>query len=184
MSKPTSLYRHYNKDDQLLYIGVSLSAYARLSQHKANSEWAKSSVKMTTETFDNREDALKAEKNAIINECPLFNVTHKIQEVDVEIANKEILAAYIECGGTQVTKFLAYIISNHNEKNEVLGTQEAIAKRSSVSISTVKKTMCVLQSKKMIKKVHAGCYVLNPMMLRNAGGSQGVAALKAWTDLQ
>lgn len=100
-----------------------------------------------------------------------------------EKAYAELLAVYIECGGTQVTKFLAYLISNHNGKNEVLGTQELLADRAKVSISTVKKTMSILQKKGMLKKVHAGCYMLTPLMLRNGDSARGAMLLRLWRDL-
>ena len=66
MSK-TQLYRWYDKDDNLLYVGISYSAMVRASQHKAKSNdgWYDLAVKSTTENFDSRDAALKAESNAI-----------------------------------------------------------------------------------------------------------------------
>lgn len=101
-----------------------------------------------------------------------------------EKAYAELLSVYIECGGTQVTKFLAYLITEHNGKNEILGTQEVLAVRAKVSISTVKKTMSILQSKDMIKKIHAGVYMLSPMMLRNGDSARGAMLLRLWGDLK
>jgi len=97
MTKPTCLYRHYDKDDRLLYIGISLSAYARLSQHKEHSEWAKTAVKMTTEYFDNKSDALNAERAAIVNEKPLFNVVHSNSNLGVAALSKN--AEHTRAGG-------------------------------------------------------------------------------------
>ncbi len=74
--KNTELYRHYDKDYILLYIGISLSAVNRLKQHKSTSKWIDRAVYMETQRFETRSDALIAEKAAIRNEEPLFNIVH------------------------------------------------------------------------------------------------------------
>lgn len=76
MNKKTALYRHYNKDGVLLYVGISLSAVARLSQHNHKSCWAHEIVNMTTEWLGSRPEALIAEKKAIKEEKPLHNIAH------------------------------------------------------------------------------------------------------------
>lgn len=75
--KRTSLYRHFNGEGQLLYVGVSLSAVQRLGQHKEHSDWFESIARVTIEKFDTREEALEAERTAIIRERPLHNIHHK-----------------------------------------------------------------------------------------------------------
>lgn len=89
----TSLYRHFNGGGELLYVGVSLSALRRLGQHAEHSVWFKSIANVTIEHFETREDALIAERNAIIGECPLHNIRHKqtLAEVQRE-ANDKMLA--------------------------------------------------------------------------------------------
>ena len=74
--KPVALYRHFDKDDQLLYIGVSANTMARLSQHQQTSQWLIKAVKMTTEWFGDRQIALEAEKIAIKKEKPIHNIKH------------------------------------------------------------------------------------------------------------
>lgn len=72
----TALYRHFDADNQLLYIGVSISAVDRFEEHQIMSEWAFQSVRMDTQWFDSKEEALAAEKHAIKNEHPKFNKAH------------------------------------------------------------------------------------------------------------
>lgn len=72
----TQLYRHWDKDDNLLYVGISLSAVQRTSQHKRLAGWFPKVTKITIEHFDSREAALKAEKKAIRKEEPRFNKAH------------------------------------------------------------------------------------------------------------
>lgn len=76
MSTKTALYRHFGKDGELLYIGISYNPFARLSQHELSSSWASLTASMTIEYFESREDALLAEKHAIINDKPIYNIVH------------------------------------------------------------------------------------------------------------
>ena len=71
------LYRHFDEQGNLLYVGVSLSTIQRLAQHKNHSHWFDSISKVTIEQFPSREEALDAEKIAIQKENPLHNVALK-----------------------------------------------------------------------------------------------------------
>ena len=73
----THLYRHFNAEGDLLYVGISLSAINRLGQHADHSHWFKSIANVKIETFQSRDDALKAEREAIISEAPKHNIVHK-----------------------------------------------------------------------------------------------------------
>jgi hypothetical protein len=73
VSVPTQLYRHYDKDGQLLYVGISLSAVSRLSQHKEK-PWYTEIATVTIETLPTRAHALRAERRAIWGESPRYNV--------------------------------------------------------------------------------------------------------------
>lgn len=75
-TRKTSLYRHYDVNNQLLYVGISVSYLDRFENHKNTSEWAFESVRMDTQWFDSREEALAAEQYAIKNEHPKFNRIH------------------------------------------------------------------------------------------------------------
>ena len=73
MAGRTNLYRHFDKAGRLLYAGVSLSAFNRFLQHGKRSVPV---ARMDIETFPTRRDALRAEREAISREKPLFNVQH------------------------------------------------------------------------------------------------------------
>lgn len=88
--KPTALYRHYDKDDNLLYIGISLSSIGRYQTHRNQSHWAKYSVKMTTEWFDTRKLAEDAEKKAITQERPLHNIIYNSGRDIVDIVESDV----------------------------------------------------------------------------------------------
>ncbi len=72
--RPTNLYRHYDSEGTLLYIGVSLNAIVRLSQHKTASGWFEQISRVEIEKFPSRAAALNAETEAIKREDPLHNV--------------------------------------------------------------------------------------------------------------
>lgn len=69
----TELYRHFNSDGKLLYVGVSISAVERLRQHRQSAAWFFDIATITIEKCDTREDALARELIAIKGEAPLFN---------------------------------------------------------------------------------------------------------------
>lgn len=67
------LYRHYSRNGELLYVGISASTAARLMQHRANSGWFDDLFKITIERFPDRRAAKKAEFDAIRLEAPKYN---------------------------------------------------------------------------------------------------------------
>ena len=69
----TALYRFWN-DDELLYVGISLNVFARITQHKRDKEWFSEISNITVEHFDTREKALDAEAKAIKTENPKYNL--------------------------------------------------------------------------------------------------------------
>jgi excinuclease UvrABC nuclease subunit len=70
----TALYRHFDASGTLLYVGISLNAFQRLAQHRADSHWFSQITRVEIEWLDSRSLALEAEANAITRELPRFNV--------------------------------------------------------------------------------------------------------------
>jgi len=75
-TEPTALYRHYSDEDELLYVGISKSAPARLAQHMHGSAWAREIARVDVEHPASRQAALAAEEAAIKIERPLWNRVH------------------------------------------------------------------------------------------------------------
>ena len=73
MNQPCDLYRWFDKDDNLLYVGISINAYNRAKQHRDQADWWDDAAKMTIEKFENRLLASDAEVLAIQNENPKHN---------------------------------------------------------------------------------------------------------------
>ena len=70
---PGSLYRCFDENGALLYVGISKSALARVSAHSVESAWYPSVAKISIENFDSVSAAANAEKLAIATENPLHN---------------------------------------------------------------------------------------------------------------
>ncbi len=76
-AEPTCyLYRHYHPNGDLLYVGVSLDALARLNRHFDRAEWRNHIHRIEVEPFETREEALEAERLAIQQEFPKHNSMH------------------------------------------------------------------------------------------------------------
>jgi len=68
-----SLYRQFDSNGRLLYVGVAKNVDRRQSIHKYKSRWHEQIHTVTTEQFSTRQAALEAEGAAILNEKPVFN---------------------------------------------------------------------------------------------------------------
>lgn len=67
------LYRYFDVDDRLLYVGVTTSLAERHKAHARLSPWFGEHVRKMVEGYDTRWDVLQAESYAIRTERPLHN---------------------------------------------------------------------------------------------------------------
>lgn len=70
------VYRHFDVDGNLLYVGCTSNLKARKSQHRAVSKWWPVIDRIETEGPMIQRDALDAERKAIEDERPGYNVRH------------------------------------------------------------------------------------------------------------
>lgn len=70
------LYRHFDAEGRLLYVGVSLSALGRLAEHRQNADWFWQIARVEITAYASRRTVLKAERIAIQREKPLHNIAH------------------------------------------------------------------------------------------------------------
>lgn len=76
MTQPTgrtALYRFFDENDQLIYVGISNSPRARWAGHAADKSWWGSVVTREVEWFETRTDAEHAERQAIGAHSPKWN---------------------------------------------------------------------------------------------------------------
>lgn len=84
MEQTQILYRYFDKDDNLLYVGISSNYQARAASHAKFSKWSHLASYVRLEHFPNRQSVLDAEKFAIISEKPIYNIIHNQQAVTSE----------------------------------------------------------------------------------------------------
>lgn len=71
---PCCLYRLYSASGELLYVGVSSRVEQRLGQHRRSKAWFAEVALCTTEDHKHRASAFHAEKKAIAQENPRYNI--------------------------------------------------------------------------------------------------------------
>ena len=69
-----TLYRFYDQDDQLLYVGITKFFEPRLKQHYKNADWFFDTARVTLEHYQTRQDVERAESQAIKSERPKYNI--------------------------------------------------------------------------------------------------------------
>tara|TARA_Y100000361_G_scaffold142463_1_gene148525 strand:- start:284 stop:784 length:501 start_codon:yes stop_codon:yes gene_type:complete len=88
--RQTTLYRHFDINKKLLYVGISSRPWTRLKEHKI-SPWYDKIHNITLQQYENREKAIKAEREAVIKENPLFNVQRFKTYKEQKRKEKEII---------------------------------------------------------------------------------------------
>lgn len=69
----THLYRLFDKEDQLLYVGISWFAQVRIDAHMRGAPWRDEIARYEIETHPTRKAAAFAESEAINTEFPRYN---------------------------------------------------------------------------------------------------------------
>lgn len=72
--EPQVFYRLYRADGVLLYVGLTMRPIARLQHHAGEKTWWQQVSTISLEHFPDRSDVEEAERLAIANEHPLYNV--------------------------------------------------------------------------------------------------------------
>lgn len=85
LSRRCALYRHFDEDKTLLYVGISETPMDRTLGHARSSEWVRYAFSATAEWFDSREEASAEEKRAVETEVPIFNRQYALDDVDARI---------------------------------------------------------------------------------------------------
>lgn len=68
------LYRYFDENDRLLYVGITKNQFQRLQGHATSAKWFGLIHKATFEHFTSRNDVKLAELAAITSEKPMFNI--------------------------------------------------------------------------------------------------------------
>jgi predicted GIY-YIG superfamily endonuclease len=69
----TYLYRHYDAEGRLLYVGISNHLFVRTAKHRNSAPWFREVRRIDVLLYNSREEALDAESAAIKDENPQHN---------------------------------------------------------------------------------------------------------------
>jgi predicted GIY-YIG superfamily endonuclease len=109
----TALYRFYDSDDDLIYVGITSDPEVRFAQHAADKAWWPDVVRRDVIWYGRRADALAAEEAAIKKHVPCHNKQHSpdwhMVPVTVEITETidSALKLFIKALGMSKTLTLA-----------------------------------------------------------------------------
>lgn len=78
-----AVYRQYDDQGVLLYVGISTDLLTRRRSHIKRSAWVEFASVESSVWYDSIEVARAAERDAIINELPIFNIVHADADRDV-----------------------------------------------------------------------------------------------------
>lgn len=68
-----AVYRHYDAEGLLLYVGISIDPDTRQKQHRDGANWWRFSSTCDVDWYLTESDAAAAERKAIVHEAPIFN---------------------------------------------------------------------------------------------------------------
>lgn len=102
-SSPTSLYKYYDRDGVLLYVGITRRGSARNTEHNKSKPWWHFVVRQTVEHYTTREEAEACEIKLIRKLTPPFNKQHNPNYA----AAKDAYLVGWSLGGWQGLKALA-----------------------------------------------------------------------------
>lgn len=74
--KPHALYRFFDGEDRLLYIGITVNPGGRFGQHSDDKPWWSEIARIAMEPHPDRGAVLEAERRAIVSERPRYNKQH------------------------------------------------------------------------------------------------------------
>lgn len=105
-SRRTALYRLFDSEGRLLYVGITFNPRNRWAGHSATKSWWKQVVRREIEWHETRYAAEAAERAAILAERPLYNIagaeepppsmapkTRRIRSAVLDEDDRELMAA-------------------------------------------------------------------------------------------
>ena len=89
-AKKTAIYKHKNKDGEIIYVGISNNAHNRAARHLSTSEWREEIDSIDVQWMPNRLIAEVKEIELIKELRPKHNITHNNDEDVVEAVHKRL----------------------------------------------------------------------------------------------
>jgi predicted GIY-YIG superfamily endonuclease len=154
--EPTALYRLYDANDVLLYLGITFSPRARWEQHRREKTWAHLVTRRTVEWYPDRPSALAAEAAATAAEKPLHDYSwrHRQEQEKPEWRDPEGQQVVMD-GVTTAIRNGEYVAGDLLRMGAV-GEQYGVAK------ATASYAMRKLADRGLLKLRYHGRYVVQP----------------------
>jgi predicted GIY-YIG superfamily endonuclease len=110
MSQTQALYRFFDQNGNLLYVGITSNPGRRWTQHATDKPWWHEVHHVEIERHESRQAVLLAEQLAIKNERPRYNVVHQQPEPAVVIHGEAPpgKAPCEECGAEAECLYVLY----------------------------------------------------------------------------
>ena len=70
----TAVYRLYDEQERLLYVGISWNPFRRWAYHQSKTRWFVGTRYAEVEVYLSRRNSLAVEREAIATESPMWNV--------------------------------------------------------------------------------------------------------------
>lgn len=100
----TALYRLYDADNRLLYVGITSNLKARWSAHSRDKRWWPEVAHKTIEWFETRKSAERIEKIEVEEEHPRYNKVFNGPERRAELYNEGVARAAAEARASQAAE--------------------------------------------------------------------------------
>jgi len=107
-----ALYRHFDFEGRLLYVGISVSPMSRLGSHIDGSSWAKRITRVEIEWLDSEDEARTAERRAIRAERPEYNLS---QALSGDAAKDAVVSISDALGSAQIEAALR--VTSHSVRH-------------------------------------------------------------------
>lgn len=96
--KTTTCYRYFDKDGQLLYIGITKNLLERQNQHSRTQDWWPEVSSATFTHFETREEAAQYELQMIGMEFPMHNKAGATLAIDLREHIYDVSCNFYEDG--------------------------------------------------------------------------------------
>lgn len=130
------VYRHFDANDELLYVGASMCALMRTQGHQSAALWFDKIRKITIEHFPTMRAAFLAENDIIVAEKPKHNRTALPLKPNAlldflldskSIRNDSQLAKYLNCEHSTLSKIRSGKINLSKDLRKVMSAKFRIS---------------------------------------------------------
>ncbi|MEU2453951.1 hypothetical protein ABZ605_28210 [Streptomyces sp. NPDC012765] len=165
MSRPmpspgsTAVYRLWNADGELLYIGISHNPPGRYVQHERDKPWWPAVHRRQESWYDTRQEAEAAERAAIGSELPAYNATdgngaNKVPQARVGQDERREAQAGV------LARLEADLLASRYPLHRLLPTPVELGREYGYAASDIVSALDELQRQGMVQRIDSNRYVL------------------------